>query len=86
MIAESLNRKIPSKEVSENLLNIMNKLNSINSLFFGKSVAISSDLARIANKKLNYSNNKINDLLNYNFKPIKESIYLIAKEFNESMK
>jgi len=55
-------------------------------LFFGKSVAISSDLARIANKKLNYSNNKINDLLNYNFKPIKELIYLIAKEFNESMK
>lgn len=86
MIAESLNRKIPSKEVSENLLNIMNKLNSITSLFFGKSVAISSDLARIANKKLNYSNNKINDLLNYNFKPIKELIYLIAKEFNESMK
>ncbi len=86
MIAESLNKKVPAKEISKNLLIVMNKLNLITSLFFGKSIAISSDLSRIANKKLNYSNDKINELLNYKFIPIKETLSLMAKEFSENKK
>ncbi len=86
MIAELLNKKVPSKELSENLLKITSKLSSITSFFFGNSVAISSDLARIANKKLNYSNNKICELLNYKFTPIEETLRLMAKEFNKNIK
>lgn len=81
MIAKSLNKEIPNKEVGEKTLNLVNKLSKIISLFNGTKSLISPDMARIATSNLSYSNKKIYDLLSYNFKPIKETINEVAIDF-----
>jgi nucleoside-diphosphate-sugar epimerase len=81
MIAQSLNKDIPKKEVGEKTLNILYKLSVIGSIFSKNKSLMSPDMARIATSNLFYSNKKICDLLTYNFRPISETIKKMAIDF-----
>ncbi|MBI5542223.1 MAG: NAD-dependent epimerase/dehydratase family protein [Bacteroidia bacterium] len=81
LIAKSLNKELPRKEVGEKTLNLVYKLSTIASFFNNKKSLISRDMARIASSKLSYSNKKICDLLSYNFKTINETIREMTIDF-----
>jgi nucleoside-diphosphate-sugar epimerase len=86
MIAKSLNKELPKKEVGEKTLNFAHKLSIVGSFFSNSKSLISPDMARIATSKLFYSNKKISNLLSYSFKPIQVTINEIAIDFLEKDK
>ncbi len=86
MIAKSLNKELPKKEVGEKTLNLAHMLSVLGSFFNNNKSLISPDMARIATSKLFYSNKKISDLLSYSFKPIQVTINEMAIDFLEEVK
>ena len=81
MIAKSLNKDLPKKEVGEKTLNLVYKLSVTASFFTKNKSMLSPDMARIATSNLFYSNKKICDTLLYNFKPIQNTINEMAVDF-----
>lgn len=86
MVAKFLKKKAPSKEISGNLIKILQNVNKISSFLRISNSQISTDLLNIATKKLNYSNQKILNQTSYKFKSIKDTLLIMAKEFEEFQK
>jgi dihydroflavonol-4-reductase len=80
IIANALNVKAPKISVGKRMLDIMAYSLKILSLFTGKSPKISLSTANTAYKKLEYSNKKITDALDYKFMPITKSIEILVSQ------
>lgn len=73
-MAASVKGEIPKKIASFNLLQIGWRLDWLKHKMFGKRRMLTKHLATSLSSQKKYSNNKIIEHLNYNFKPIKDSI------------
>ncbi|MEP1488219.1 MAG: NAD-dependent epimerase/dehydratase family protein [Algibacter sp.] len=73
-LAKSVNANPPKKIAKPWLLNIAWKVDWIKNLLTGKRRQLTKHLTRSLASKTNYSNEKVKQTLNYNFKTINESI------------
>jgi len=73
-MAKSVNSTIPKNLASLNLLQIGWRLDWLKHKLFGTRRMLTKHLATSLSSQKKYSNSKITEHLNYNFKPIKESI------------
>jgi nucleoside-diphosphate-sugar epimerase len=80
IIAKSLNVKAPNISVGKSMLKIMAYAFKFLSIFTGKSPKISLSTANTAYKKLEYSNKKIIDTIDYKFMPITKSIETLVSQ------
>jgi nucleoside-diphosphate-sugar epimerase len=73
-IASNLNVKPPQTYLKSWLSGIMWRLASINSFVFSTSAQISRNIVEIAYKKIYYSSAKVEQAINFKFKPVKETL------------
>ena len=81
LIAKFLNNKPPSVFVGSFKLALAWRLAKLKSILTGKPPLITKDLIKISQKKTQYLNDKINERLNYNFIPLKESLAFCCEKF-----
>ncbi len=79
LIADSMNKARPKIFIKPFVLEIVWRLEYLRSKFTKSGALITKDTALSASSISNYSNKKISDLLNFKFKPIKESVDEISK-------
>lgn len=80
-IAENLQKKKPNVFASDLMLNSLKIFDKIRFLILGKEPRITKYTKHSAQKTERYSNDKIKQVLNYDFKPINESIKNICQIF-----
>jgi hypothetical protein len=86
MMADALKVKRPSLEVGKVLMSIAWRWEVIQSWFTGRNPIITKESGGLAEINFRYSNEKIKATLNYNFKPVKETIEETAEVFLKSHK
>ena len=85
-MADELKVKRPNLEAGKILRAIAWRTEAIKSLFTKQRPLITKESAELASIDFTYSNDKIKRALNYNFRPIKETIAETAKVFLKSKK
>ncbi len=80
-IAENLNKRKPTIEISKSLGNFFWRLASAVSFFTGKEPVISKFSARSMQRKSNFSNKKIQETIGFKFTPIDNTIKSICNSF-----
>jgi nucleoside-diphosphate-sugar epimerase len=85
-MADEMKVKRPSIEPGKDLLEIAWRAETIKSLVTKKRPLITKESAKLANLNFSYSNEKTVRTLNYNFKPVKETIAETANIYIESIK
>lgn len=83
-IAAQFGNKPPRIPLKPWMLEFARLGGSIASIFTGKNYGLTKDTVRAAFKKQNYSNEKVKKALNLNFKPVKESIAEICRNYNKN--
>jgi len=81
IIADALNKKRTHIETSNFMLNSLKFFDKIRHSVTGKEPRVTKFTVKSSQQTKQYSNNKIKDVLNYNFKPIKESVKDISERF-----
>ncbi len=83
-IALAFNKKPPHKKVTPFLASIVWRLEAIKGKLTGKEPLLTKETAKTAQAKVYFDNSKINTyLLNFEYRPIKESIKRICGELKE---
>lgn len=82
-IAGGFKLKAPSIKLSSKMMRVAWRLAKIKSLLTGKPANLTKETAESSIKKLEFSNQKIKNTLNFNFKPIKQSITEICDAINK---
>jgi hypothetical protein len=85
-MADEMKVKRPSIEPGKYLLEIAWRTEAIKSLVTKKRPLITKESAKLANLNFAYSNDKTVRTLNYNFKPVKETIAETTNIYIESIK
>ena len=83
-MADELNVKRPNLEAGKMLRSIAWRTEAIKSFFTKQRPLITKESADLAAINFTYSNEKIKQALNYNFRPVKETIAETAKVFLKS--
>ncbi len=73
-IAEKMNVNTPKKELSDSLGYFACKLEKIRSFVLNREPIITKDNIRAAQSSLKYNGNKITNTINFNYRPIKQTI------------
>lgn len=81
LISDCLNKKKPHIEASNFMLNSLMFYDKLRYLTTGKEPRVTKFTANSAQQTKQYSNNKIKETLNYNFKPINNSVKDICERF-----
>lgn len=84
MIEKELGKKISKRYISKKLLKFVSNLDILISKILGKSPILPRSAVNSAYSRTAYSNRKVTEKLNYQFLPISDSIFNIAKIFMES--
>ena len=80
-IALSFNKKLPTKKVTPFLASIVWRLEAVKGMITGKDPLLTKETAKTAQETVDFDNSKINTyLLNFEYRPIKESIKRICEE------
>lgn len=82
-VAKALNKPLPEKKATSLLLKLLWFLDSIKSKLTGKNQTFTKAVIRASLAKNYYSNEKIKQKLNINFKPIAETIETISKQITQ---
>lgn len=69
-IARHFNKKAPSVEINKKILKIVAVAEEVRSLVLGTSPLVTRESARLAGTNIFCNNQKVKDLLNYEFRPI----------------
>lgn len=86
MMSDALDVKRPSVEVGKMLMGIAWRWEVVKSWFTNRNPIITKESAALAEINFLYSNEKIKRALNYNFRPIRDTISEIAEVFLKSEK
>ena len=86
LIADDLGVKKPSVYANKNLTSIAWRLEFVKSILFNQKPIITKQSAITAHKKLEYSNKKILDKIDFKFKTIEQSIKEIAEIYLKDKK
>jgi dihydroflavonol-4-reductase len=85
-VAKALNVNAPQKEAKPWLLNIVWRLDWLNHKLFGKRRVLSKQSAKSAISVTKYDNSKISNTLNFEFKPIENSINEVSSLYLKDLK
>ncbi|ULC60050.1 NAD-dependent epimerase/dehydratase family protein [Flaviramulus sp. BrNp1-15] len=80
-LAKSVNAKPPKKLASMFLLKIAWRLDWLKHKLTGKRRQLTKHLVQSLSTETSYNSNKVKETLNYNFKPIKETILAIGNQY-----
>ncbi len=83
-VAQAFNKNPPSIELKPWMLKSALFFSKFTHLFNKKEMGLTSETVRSAFKKQHYSNNKVKEELNFNFKPISKSILEICDSWKEN--
>ncbi len=83
-MADEMKVKRPSIEIGNVLRSVAWRTEAVKSFFTSQRPLITRESAELASINFTYSNEKIKQALNYNFKPMKETIAETAKVFLKS--
>ncbi|MEO8795208.1 MAG: NAD-dependent epimerase/dehydratase family protein [Daejeonella sp.] len=83
-VAQAFHKNPPSTELKPWMLKSALFFSKLTKLFGSKETSLTSETVRSAFKKQHYSNSKVKDELNFNFKPISKSILEICESWKEN--
>ena len=86
LISASLQRKNPNIYANRFLTGLVWRLSALTSFIRGKEPVITRDNLRISHKYCLYSGQKIKDMLDYQYIPIKDSIQFLTEKFLAEVK
>jgi dihydroflavonol-4-reductase len=86
LIGEHFDKKTPYIETKRWMAEMAWMIESIKSLFTGKDPLITKETVRLTRRNSTYSNEKIRNLLGYNFTDAKESIRWVCAELEKKYK
>ena len=86
LISASLQCKSPDIYANRFLTGLVWRLNTLTSFITGKEPIITRDNVRITHKYCLYSGQKIKDVLDYEYIPIKDSVQLVTERYLSEMK
>jgi hypothetical protein len=78
-----MNRPEPTIEVSETLLQIASTVSSMLAVFKKSDATLTKETAVASSAKLQYSNAKIQALLNHSYRPLEQTLKEIADLYNK---
>jgi len=78
-----MNRPEPKIEVSETLLQIASTVSSMLAVFKKSDATLTKETAAASSAKLQYSNAKIQGLLNHSYRPLEQTLKEIADLYNK---
>jgi nucleoside-diphosphate-sugar epimerase len=81
MISASLNRRNPVIRASRLLTGLGWRISELSAFFTGKQPFITRDNMNISHKYNLYSGQKVRDMLNYDYIPIKDSVQFLAEKY-----
>lgn len=81
IIARNFNKRPPSIKIEKKLLTLLARLEGIRSFISGADPLITSETARLAKTRINYSNEKIRNKLNFEFQSIDHTIKLCCEYY-----
>lgn len=82
-IADSLNKKRPSKKIGKLVTSIFWRLDWFLTKLTGKEALLTKNSAKSAHNKSFYTSKKITEQLNFEFEPVNDVIVRVSKEFKK---
>ena len=84
MIAKSIGKQPPTRLATPLMREIVWRVEALRSMITGSRALITKETARVASHKYSYMNDKIVEALNYEFRPVQETITETAALFQKS--
>jgi nucleoside-diphosphate-sugar epimerase len=85
LISASLNRRNPDIRASRFLTGLGWRISELSAFFTGKQPVITRDNMNISHKYNLYSGQKVRDVLNYDYIPVKDSIQFLTEKYMMEM-